>query len=432
MKWVKIAALVLLSGIILFFALMGYLDATRGTPTREVVAPGDSSGPPRIDDTLFASSIRSLTDTDLRPGHRVEPLFDGNGTYPRFWQDLRSTRSHALIQLYYCKPGVIADSLKTVLRDVAQRQVQLLVMFDAFGCSSLKDAYLDSLRTAGIRVAKLRPVKWYTLHKAQNRSHARVAIIDGQIGYTGGFGIADYWLGDGHSKEHWRETNVRFTGPAIREMQAAFATAWAEATGELLTGSALFGGAPVADSAGATAGLLFAEPAIGSTPAERFLALTIAGAQRRLYISNAYFVPDDDFRRMLKDAARRGVDVRVLTAGKETDVATVRYASRRHYEELLRAGVKIYEYRPTMMHAKTMVADDGWSTIGTMNFDNRSLAFNDETNLLIDDAGVARILVTKFADDLRYSDEIRLDAFRRRSWTSKLLELLASGVAKML
>lgn len=432
MRWAKIAGLVLLGMVVLTFALMGYLGATRGTPTRAVVAPGDPLGPPRIGDSVFLHSVELLTRTELQGGHRIEPLYDGNGTYPQLWRDLRAAQSSAILQLYYCKRGAVADSLKNVLRDVATRGVRVLAMFDAFGCSDLDDNYLDSLRTSGVRVTRFRPVKWFTLHKAQNRSHSRIVVIDGRLAYTGGFGIADVWLGDGHKPEQWRETNVRFTGPAVRQMQAAFATAWAEATGELLTGQALFRASALADSAGATAGLLHSQSVVGSTAAERFLALTISAAQRTLYITNAYFVPDEDFRKMLKTAARRGVDVRVLTAGEHIDVKTVRLASHHYYEELLRAGVRIYEYRPTMIHAKTIVADDRWSTIGTMNFDNRSLAFNEETNLLFDDAALAAELSRKFMEDLSVSEEIRLAKFKQRSAGAKVLEWMANGVAKML
>jgi cardiolipin synthase len=215
-------------------------------------------------------------------------------------------------------------------------------------------------------------------------------------------------------------------------MQAGFATSWAEATGELITGWQLVPASPTADSGGMLAGLLYAEPALGSTAAERFLALTISGARKTLYISNSYFVPDDDFRRMLRNAARRGVDVRVLTAGEHTDIKFVRLAGRRFYESLLRAGVRIYEYRPTMLHSKTIVADDLWTTIGTMNFDNRSLAFNEESNLIVQDSAVAAIMRRQFEDDLRFSKEIVLREFSERSVFTKLLERLASSAANLL
>ena len=432
MKWVKIAGLVLLGLLLIIFALIGYLYSTRGTPTEAVTAYHNSIALPAIGDTAFLRSVELLTATALQPGHRVEPLFDGAGTFPRIWQDMRAARASVIAQLYYAKPGALADSLKRVLMETAARGVRTYVLFDAFGAHDLSDEYLDSLRAAGVRVAQFRPVQWYTLHKAQNRSHVRAIVVDGAVGYTGGFGIADVWLGDGRSPNQWRESNVRFSGPAVGQLQAAFAIGWAEATGELLTGWPLTRASAASDTTSALAGLLYAEPVLGSTAAERFLALTISGARHSLYISNAYVVPDEDFRRMLRAAARRGVDVRILTAGEDTDVKIVRTAARARYEELLRAGVRIYEYQPTMLHAKTIVADDVWTTIGTMNFDNRSLAFNEESNLIVQDSAVAAIMRRKFADDLRYSREIVLREFAQRSMFARLVEKIAGMAAHLL
>jgi cardiolipin synthase len=282
-------------------------------------------------------------------------------------------------------------------------------------------------------VSTLRKLRWYSLHNASDRSHVRAVVLDGRVGYTGGFGLADYWLGDGRHEEQWRETNVRFEGPAVAQLQAAFAAAWAEANGELLTGDLFFPPATFRSRPGAAeAGLLFTAPTSGSTPAERFLALSIAAARKSLYISNSYFVPDDDFRKLLIRAAKRGVDVRVLTAGPKTDVKTTWYAGRARYEELLRNGVRIYEYVPTMMHAKSMVVDGLWATIGSMNFDNRSLAFNNESNLVTLDTAIGAQMQRTFADDLRYAKEIRLDEFRRRPWTAKVMERGASLLSRLL
>lgn len=431
MKWLKIGGLSLLGIVLVIFALIGYLNSTRETPTEVVTPYDDALTLPGIGDTAFLHSVELLTRTDLQPGHTIEPLFDGDGTFPRIWQDIRAARESVIAQLYYCKPGAVADSLKRVLVESARRGVRTYVLFDAFGALELSDEYLDSLRAGGVRVAEFRPVKWYTLHKAQNRSHVRVIVVDDAVAYTGGFGIDDVWLGNGQRRDQWRETNVRFTGPAVVQLQAAFATAWAEATGELWTGWQPHAAA-AEDSSSTIAGLLHAEPVLGSTAAERFLALTISGARQTLYISNAYFVPDDDLRRMLRAAARRGVDVRVLTAGPETDVKLVRIAGRASWEELLRAGVRIYEYQPTMLHAKTIVADDFWVTIGTMNFDNRSIAFNEESNLIVQDSAVAALMHSKFEDDLRFSKEIVLREFVRRSVLAKTLERMAGMVANLL
>jgi cardiolipin synthase len=326
----------------------------------------------------------------------------------------------------------MADTLAKHLLDRARAGVRVLLILDAFGSQNLEGAWVDRLRAGGVETQWLRPLHWYSLNKAANRSHVRLVIVDGRIAYTGGFGIADYWYGDGRHHGQWRETNVRFEGPAVMHLQAAFAAAWAEASGELITGDLFFPRASFLPVGKERAGLLFAVPSTGSTTAERFLALSIASARRTLYITNSYFVPDDDFRRMLREAADRGVDVRILTAGDETDIQTTTYAARARYLELMRAGVRIWEYQPAMMHAKTFVVDGLWWTVGSMNFDNRSLAFNEEANLVGVDSALGARLTTMFFEDLKYSREMTIEEFENRPWTRRLLEWGANLVSRVL
>ena len=309
----------------------------------------------------------------------------------------------------------------------------VLLLVDAFGSQTLKKTWADGLKKAGVEVSLLRRLRWYSIHNASDRSHVRVVVVDGRVGYTGGFGLADYWLGNGHAKDQWRESNVRFEGPSVMQLQAAFAAAWVEATGELLVDDGFFPRRAFHARAGTTsAALFFASPTTGSTSAERFFALTIAGSNRTLYVTNSYFVPDDDFRDLLNAAAARGVDVRVLTVSKETDVRTTWYAGRARYASLLRGGVRIFEYQPTMMHAKTIVADGIWSSIGSMNFDNRSLAFNDESNIVVWDRAFGAEMDSTFVDDLRNAREIKLPEFKRRPWAERLVELGATAFSRLL
>jgi len=425
--------IVLLAVLVFVLALIGVLTLTRGTPVRMVLAAGDSGGPPAVTDSLFAETMGLFTGTRIFPGNRVEQLLNGDGTYPRLWQDLAAARQTITVQMYFSKPGKVADAMKRVLIERARAKVRVLLLLDAFGSQTLKDEWLDELRSAGVEVALLRKLRWYQFHEASNRSHVRVVVVDGRVGYTGGFGLADYWLGNGRQKDQWRESNVRFEGPAVLQLQAAFAVAWAEATGELLTGDLYFPRDVLRSSPGTqSAGLLFTAPSFGSTEAERFLALSIAGARKTLWITNSYFVPDDDFRRGLIRARQRGVDVRVLTAGEASDVKTTLYAGRWRYEALLKGGVRIYEYQPTMIHSKTLVVDGGWGTIGSMNFDNRSLAFNNESNIMVLDATFGAQLDSTFLDDLRYSKEITLAEFQRRGWWERTLEWGASLLSRLL
>jgi cardiolipin synthase A/B len=431
MSRLKRVLLVVVGAIVVALALIGALSITRGTPVGRVVTLSDS-GPPPVTDSLFERTFELFTGTHVYPGNVVTQALNGAGTYPQLWADLRSARNTITVQMYYSLPGKVADTLAAILKERARAHIRVLFLIDAFGSQHLSKAWLDSLRDAGVEVAKLRKLRWYTIHDAGDRSHVRVVVVDGRIGWTGGFGLADYWLGDGHHPDQWRESNVRFQGPAVMELQAAFAAAWAEATGELLTGSLFFPNSGFQPVGPTHAGLLYTAPTTGSTPAERFLALTLSAARKRLYVTNSYFVPDDDFRRLLERAARRGVDVRVLTTSANTDVKTTWYAGRYHYEELLGRGVRIFEYQPTMLHSKTIVVDGIWGSIGSMNFDNRSMAFNDESNLVVLDSAFGARMDSVFLDDLRYAKEIKLDEFRRRSVWSKMLEAGATLLSRLL
>ena len=415
-----------------FLALIGLLSLTRGTPVRRgVYTPRADMA--EVSDTAFRNLIGLFSGLHFEPGNRVEQLLNGNGTYPRLWADLRGAQRSIAVQMYYSKPGAVADTMAAVLAERARAGVRTLLLLDAFGSQSLKKEWRENLERAGVEVRLLRELRWFAMHNATERSHVRVVTVDGRVGYTGGFGLADYWLGDGRSKDQWRETNVRFEGPAVMELQAAFAAAWAEATGELLVDERFFPHGLIARPAdGAVAAVLYTEPGTGSTTAERFLALTIAGARRTLYVSNSYFVPDDDFRHLLTGAARRGVDVRILTAGPDTDIRTTWYAGRARYPALLRGGVRIWEYSPTMMHAKSIVADGIWGTIGSMNFDNRSLAFNNESNLVVWDRGLGSVMDSTFLADLRYAREITLPHFSRRPLVERIIEMSASAFSRLL
>src|SRR5690348_15832838 len=325
--------IVVIGIVLVYLAFVGLLSITRGTPVQTVIAEGDRTGPPPPTDSLFARTMEMYTGAHLAPGTLVQPVNNGS-VYDSLWKDLRSAQQTITVQMYYSLPGKVADTLAAILKERARAKVRVLLLLDAFGSQNLKKSWAESLRKAGVELALLRKLRWYSIHNATDRSHVRVVVVDGRVGYTGGFGLADYWLGDGLHEGQWRESNVRFEGPAVMQLQAAFASAWAESTGELITGDIFFptrGFEPL--PGGVDAGLLFTAPTTGSTPAERFLALSIAAAHKTLYITNSYFVPDDDFRRLLKRAVRRGVDVRVLTVSSKTDVKTTWYAGRYWYED---------------------------------------------------------------------------------------------------
>ena len=432
MTWSN-AGFLLLGIVASALALIGFLDAVKGTPVKRVLGFGGARLP-AVRDTAFLASMELVSRTALAPGNRAEFFWNGDQTYPRLWLDLRDARQSITLQMYYCKPGRMADTLSEILIDRAKNGVDVLVLYDAWG-SSWKKQYVERLEAGGVRIEKFRPVTLMALNIINHRAHVRVVCVDGRIGWTGGFGIDDKWFGDGRTHGQWRDSNVRFTGPAVSQLQSAFTACWAEATNELLVGDRLY---PVTDEntdrrdGPLLAGLLHGSPSIGSTEAERFFALSIACAREKLYITNSYFVPDGDFRKLICDAARRGVDTRILTVSRETDVKSTWYAGRARYEQLLKAGVRIFEYRPTMMHAKTLVVDGHWCAVGSMNADNRSLSFNEETVLLMLDDAAAATIEGHFTDDLAHADEIHLDSFRRRGLLTRVKEVVSYAFWRVL
>jgi cardiolipin synthase A/B len=433
-------------------------DVIRGRPVRTVAEAGPGERPPSISDPRFLEVVGALTGTDLEPGNHVEVLTD-TAVFHAMLRDIAEARRSVTVQDYYCKPGHLGDRLADALAERARAGARVLVMGDGFSCGRYLKKVGPRLRAAGAQVAVLRPVHWYALHRAQHRSHVRAVVVDGQIAYTGGFGFADKWIGESPETPPWRDTSVRFTGPAVRQTEAAFLAAWAEATGELRAGADFLppdsgpgAGAPGdgespprpdATPAGAAspdgpeadsvlAGLLISEPGLGTTPAERYLALTVAGAEHTLYLTNSYFVPPPILVDLLEAAARRGVDVRLLLPGPRTDMPSTRYAGRAFYESLLGAGVRIWEYRPTMIHAKTIVADGVWGSVGGINLDNRSLRLNSETALLFHDRRLGAVLDSLFRTDVLQADEITMERYRARSIWDRIREKVVRLVAPML
>ena len=421
--WVPVGILLLLVVSLMWVGLMWLFRGTPMGSIRVLDEPGDDGLPTEVSDPLFLETIESQTGVELEPDNEVEVLFNGDQVYDRLFADLRAAKKLITFHVFWYRPGKLAEQLREILEERARAGVKILFMHDYFGSHPIKKEYWESMKAAGIEVSTFRPFQKRNLHKVQQRSHTRCVVIDGIIAYTGGFAIADEWLGDGKHKDQWRDTSVRIVGPSVTHLQSAFVADWTEACGELVIGSTVFPHKEKIPRNGETyGGLLYTTPSPGSTAAERFLALSIVGARETLYITNAYFVPDDDFRQLLCDTVGRGVDVRVLTPGRNTDKMSTWYAARHGYEQLLEGGVRIYEYRPTMVHAKTIVADRVWCSVGTMNFDNRSLALNDEVVYMMHDRKIAQKLHDAFLQDIELADELKLEEFRRRGAVDRAKE----------
>ena len=278
---------------------------------------------------------------------------------------------------------------------------------------------VDKLRAAGCRVHTYQTLKWYSLARLNNRTHRELLVIDGQTAFIGGAGVADWWAHEHKGRPHWRDTMVRVDGPAVSSIQGVFAENWLECCGEILTGDAYF--PPIDVEGDSTAFLVKSSPSDRATTVRVVFQSLIEGSRHTLRINTPYFLPDRQLRRALCRAARRGVDIQIVLPGSTTDQRWVRLASRRIYGSLLKAGVRLFEYRPAMMHCKMLIADGEWSVIGTTNMDNRSFEHNDEVNMVTLDRDLTTRLCEDFERDLTVCEEVTLAAWQSRPLWEKAL-----------
>src|SRR6185436_8850363 len=367
-----------------------------------------------VRDVGFLQTMHALTGMPLSEGNRVEILKNGVCFFPVMLAAIRGAKKSINLEFYIYWDGEIGRMFAEALAERARAGVKVNVILDAVGSSPMSHDLIDFLQRNGINVEWYHPLRWYTIRRFNHRTHRKILIVDGRIGFSGGVGIADEWQGDADSPNHWRETVARIEGPAVAQMQSAFMDNWVKSRGELLVGLDYF---PLLDPRGThLAQVVKSSPSEGSSAVKLMYIVSIVSAVRSIYIANAYFLPDTDTVRALEGAVRRGVDVRVLVPGEHTDVPIVRLAGRWQYDRLLRRRIRIFEYQPTMMHAKTMVVDGIWSTIGSSNFDERSFRLNDEVNVNIYDEGVAAQMEAMFFEDLARSEEIVRRRFRQRPW----------------
>jgi len=370
-----------------------------------------------------------MTGAPVRAGNRVQVIRNG-ATLEAMLDAISSATATIDLSSYIYWPGPTADRFSEALAKRARAGVEVNVILDGYGSAKLDGDHLKRLRRAGVHVSIFRPLRWYTLKKLNNRMHRRILVVDGTLGFVGGVGIADVWTGDAQDPEHWRETHVHLHGPAVGDLVGAFAENWTEATGGLLTGAHLADIAELDD--GVPIQVMRSTPTGGSTAATQLFYSAIAGAQRRLWLTTAYFAPDRAFEDVLCDAARRGVDVRILVNGLEVDKEVARQAGRRSYAKLLEAGARMFEYDRTMLHAKVLLVDDRWANIGSGNFDSRSLDLDLEVNVAITDARLVIELEKDFLADLDVSREINLESWINRPWHQRVMEHVTELVRQSL
>ena len=409
LKWYWVAGFVIA-------ALGGYFWSTSARIVSEHVEL--AYGP---DDPLFAGSLGPLLGAEFTTGNRVDLLVNGDEFFPAMLADIARARKSITLESYIWSSGAISDRFIDALTERARAGVKVHVLVDGMGALKFDDRDQYRLLEAGVEFLMYGREHWYELKTDINhRTHRKLLIVDGRVGYTGGMCVDDRWTGDATARDKWRETQLRVEGPVVRQMQSVFNTNWVQTTGRLLVGPDYF---PAWETprAGSLAQCYKSGPHEDPENARMSYLLAIAAARKSILISHAYFVPDDLALEMLLAAHRRGVEVKVIIPD-HNDSRFGRAASRSRWGRLMEAGVEFHRYKPAMYHCKVMIVDDTFLTIGSVNFDNRSFGINDEVNINVLDPGVVRAGRRIFEDDLRNSSPLTFEEFRRRPAWQKLLD----------
>jgi cardiolipin synthase len=372
------------------------------------------------EDPRFPAYIAALVGGDATGGNTYQVLTNGDQIFPAMLGSINGARRHVSFETYIYEKGTVGEQFTTALESAARRGVQVNLVVDAIGSGRIPREWRDRLRNAGAKIGEFGQPRWYTLEELNYRTHRKVLIVDGRVGYTGGVGVADHWLGHAQDKDHWRDTMVRIEGPLARLMEAAFYENFGETAGEVTP--IIDPPEPIPPEPRDSAFELRSSPTGGSSDLKRLYLLAIASARRTLDICSPYFITDESSEWALFEAVKRGVRVRILVEGDVTDAKPVKYASRDAYDEFMTKGIQIFEYQPTMMHTKVMIVDGVWSMFGSANFDNRSLELNDELNIAASDRGLAQRFLEDFEADLQHSRRLDLDSWKRRPALERIRE----------
>ncbi len=377
-----------------------------------------------VSDPQFQRAMGSLLGPSIVAGNRVEELLNGDQIFAPMLDAIRGARKTITFETYIYWSGDIGKAFADALSERAKAGVRVHVLVDWVGSIKMEESLLEEMRSAGVQIRKFHKPHWYTVSRMNNRTHRKLLVVDGAVGFTGGVGIAPKWTGAAQDADHWRDTHFRVTGPVVAQMQATFLDNWMKVEGETLHGEAYF---PAIATAGPSGAQMFSSsPSGGSENMELMYQMAIAAADKSIDLSMAYFVPDERSVELMVDALKRGVRLRIIVPGPITDSETVRSASKALWGELLKAGAEIYEYLPTMYHCKVMVIDSLLTSVGSTNFDPRSFRLNDEANLNVYDVDFARRQVEVFEEDLAKSRRISLQEWEARPFAQKAKEMASS------
>jgi cardiolipin synthase A/B len=369
----------------------------------------------------FLRAAEAITGAPVSYGNDADLLINGDRIFPAYLEAIRTAEETVNLLTYAYWRGDIAVEVADGLCEKASAGVECNVILDAVGAAKMDRELVGKMRHEGVQVCFFRPPKPYAVKRLQHRTHRKLLIVDGTTGFTGGVGIAEEWTGNAQDPDHWRDTHVRVRGPVVRGLQGAFAENWLECTGDVLAGDRYLPYIEEFEDGGAMQ-VMRSSATIGDTNAEALVYLALAAAKRSIELTSAYFVPRPAFKDALIEAAERGVELRILVPGSHIDKEFVRTAGRAAYDDLLAAGIQIYEYCPTMLHAKTLTVDGIWASVGSVNFDNRSFQLHDEVTLCVQSERFAAELHDAFERDLESSERIDADGWADRPVTQRARE----------
>ena len=373
-----------------------------------------------VKDPQFKRVMSALLGPAIVGGNKIDELINGDQIFPAMLDAVKGAKSTINFETYIYWSGDIGQAFANALAERAKAGVKVNVLIDWVGSAKMEDDLLDVMRTSGVEIHKFHKPHWYTLAKLNNRTHRKLLIVDGAIGFTGGVGIAEKWTGMGQDADHWRDSHYRVEGPVVAQIQSTFLDNWMKVTGKVLHGEQHF---PFLKPAGISDAQMFSSsPSNGSENMALMYQMALTAAQQSVDLSMAYFVPDTYNSKILVEAMRRGVKLRIITPGKITDTQTVRAASRQTWGPLLKAGAEIYEFQPSMYHCKVMIVDGLMVSVGSTNFDNRSFALNDEANLNVYDSNFAARQTQIFEEDLKKARRVTFNEWNSRPLRERALE----------
>jgi cardiolipin synthase A/B len=377
-----------------------------------------------VRDPQFLRSMGSLIEPGILSSNQVTALINGDQMFPAMLHAVESAQNSICLETYIYWSGDVGRQFAKALAEKARAGVKVHVIIDWIGSRKIENSLLHFMRESGVEVERYNPLVWYAPTRINHRDHRKMLVVDGKVGFVGGAGLADIWQGNADSPDHWRDSMFKLEGPAVAQMQAAFLDNWMKTTARVLDGDNYF---PALKPAGEQYAQVFkSSPREGTEAVRLMYLLSIAAARKNIRLSASYYVPDDLTTQEFIDAVQRGVSVEIILPGAETDSPIVKHASRGKWGPLLKAGVKIYEYQPTMYHCKMMIVDDVWVSVGSANFGNRSFRLNDEANLNVFSREFASDQVRVFETDKARCKEVTYRDWKKRGVWERFMETITA------